>query len=174
MMTRNEAPEFDIILETDGSTKKTNPGPSSWGFVALGPWNNVIYEDCGLIPQHCTSNEAEYVAVLQALVFARDLGYVKTLEVRSDNRAMVRHLEGQYELTNDNLNDMSALVTSVVPEFDRVSWLWVPRKWNKHADALANAAWEHNKNAAMRRINRSTFDMMPSEHRDWEKGLDHE
>ncbi len=168
-------PEFDLVIECDGATKKKTQariGPSSWGFVALGPWGNVIYEDCGVIPQHCTSNEAEYWAVIHALRFAKDLGYVKALEIRSDSLNMIRQLEGKYGFRSEALNHLATIVVDVLDTYEKVSLLWVPRKWNSHADALANAAFEHNKNAAIRRINRCEFEMMPQGHRDFEKEYD--
>ncbi len=170
-MSKGDAPEFDLILETDGSTKKTNPGPSAWGFVALGPFSNVIYEDCGVIPKHCTSNEAEYWALIHALRFAKDLGYVKRIEIRADSLTMIRQLEGKYGFRSEGLNHLATLVGDVLDTFDVVSLLWVPRKWNGHADALASAAFEHNKNAAVRRIKRDDFERMPEDHRLWEKEM---
>ncbi len=163
-------PEFQLILETDGSTKKANPGPSAWGFVAIGPWGNIVYEDCGVIPQHCTSNEAEFWAVWHALQFARDLGYVKTVEVRADSLTVIRQLEGKYGFRNEGLTRVAEKVIEQMAFFEEISLIWVPRKWNKHADALANAAFEHNRQAAIRRINRDAFEMMPSHHRDFEIG----
>ncbi len=168
MARGDEAPEFDLILETDGSTKKTNPGPSAWGFVALGPWGNVVYEDCGVLPQHGTSNEAEFWAAWHAMQFARDLGYVKRLELRADSLTMIRQLEGKYGFRSEALTRVAERVIEQMAFFDEVSLIWVPRKWNKHADALANAAFEHNKNAAIRRIDRASFEMMPEEHRQFE------
>lgn len=166
------APDYDLILETDGSTKKTNPGPSSWGFVALGPFDNVIYEDCSLIPQPCTSNEAEYWACLHALQFARDLGYVRRIELRADSLTMIRQLEGKYGFRSGDLNHLAEQALEMIAYFDKVDLLWMPRKWNGHANALAAAAFAHNRNSAMRAIDRKGFETMPPDHRDWERSLD--
>lgn len=166
------APEYDLVLETDGSTKRSNPGPSSWGFVALGPYNNIIYEDCGLIPQPCTSNHAEYWACLHALQFARDLGYVRRIELRSDSLTMVKQLRGQYGFRSDDLTELAGGVSEMIDTFERVDLIWIPRRWNGHANALAAAAFAHSRTAALRAIIRSNYETMPPEHRDLEEGFD--
>lgn len=173
-MSSGPNPEVDLILETDGATKKTNPGPSGWGFVALGPWENVIYEDCGLIPGAVTSNEAEYYAALKALEFAKDLGYPRSVEVRADSLTMIRQLQGRYGFRSTDLNEIADRVRSLMDVFDRVDLLWVPRRWNEHANALASAAFQGDKvQAAVRKIKRETFKKMPSGHRTFEmEGID--
>lgn len=170
---RSAAPDYDLVVECDGSTKKTNPGPSGWGFVALSPFMSVIYEDAGLVPHECSSNEAEYYALLNALGFAKDLGYVRRIEVRADSKTMVRQLQYQNRFAkSEALNLLADKVQSMIGGFDVVDLLWVPRKWNQHANALANAAFlNEKKQAAIRRINRSDFEMMPEWHKNNELEL---
>lgn len=159
-------PEWDVILETDAAVRHGNPGTATFGFVAISPFDNsVIYEDCGLLPGLMDSNEAEYWAVVKALQFAKDLGYPEVVELRSDSLTMIRQLTGQYNFRSDKLNRVATKVWELMRWFYRVDLIFIPRRWNGHADALSKAGFAHNKNTVMRGIVRSSYETMPSGHR---------
>lgn len=165
-------PDFDLAIEVDAAVKKKDhqrKGAASYGLVALGPFENVIYEACGRLPD-CDSNEAEFHAILKALEFAKDLGYPKRIEIRSDSRTCVRQLQGRYDFHNTELNGLSAQCIIAMKPFDRVLLLWCPREYNKHADKLANAAFDAKPQRAIRKIRREAFPRLPMSERVWELG----
>ena len=165
-----DPPEHDLVLEVDGGFR-INSGVGSFGYVALGPFNNVLYEECGLLPGKSSSNEAEGHAILKALEFAKDLAYPRKIEVRSDSKNWIRNLQNQNSFSKSvALNDLSGKLQELSESFDLVDWLWVPRKWLRHSHELASAAFlNERKNAAIRKIKRSDFEGMPMSHRYAEK-----
>lgn len=163
MSSTNIQPKWDLVLETDGSTKRANHrgvGPSSWGFVALTPWMDVIYEDCGLCGM-MNSNQAEYRAVWEALKFARDLNYPRKIQVRSDSTTLVNQMSRGFGLTEQGVSHPSSKVALVALGFDEVTYIWTPRMYNHHADRLANAAFSQYPIREIRKIDRKEFDQLP-------------
>lgn len=160
--------DTDLILETDGSTKKTTPGPSAWAFVALSPWGSVVYEDCAVLPQPMTSNEAEYWGAVKALEFARDLGYPKKIELRSDSKTMINQLKGGYCFQNQDLANVAKKAADLLDCFELVQLYWVPRRWNEHANRLANAAFMQYPKREIAKIDRASLEKLPDDWKDWE------
>lgn len=153
--------EFDVVVEVDASVRNGNPGTGAYGFVALSEVG-VIYEDAGMIPLHpIDSNSAEYYAMLKALQFCRDLGYVRNLELRSDSKSCIEHLRHNYLFNSADLNRHAADVAELVDRFEFVSLAWIPRKFNGHADKLSRVPFHNNRNRAMRQIDRNQIDTIP-------------
>lgn len=162
----SQLPELDLTLECDGGCRNGNPGQGSYGFVALGPWDDVVYEDCGLLPGKITSNEAEGLAIIKALEFAKDLAYPQRIELRSDSKTLIRNLQNYYRFSkSDDLNSLLDRIQGLMDGFDRITLMWVPRRFLKHPHELASAAFlNERKQAAIRRIKRSDFEPIPFYH----------
>lgn len=158
--------DTDLVLECDGSVKPTGAG--SWGYVALSPWGTVVYEECGLIPHICDSNEAEYWAAIKALEFARDLSYPKRIELRADSKTMIDQLRGRYLFRNESLSCVAEQAVVLLGLFEEVQLYWVPRRWNAHADGVANAAFSQYPRREIAKIDRASLEKLPEDWKDWE------
>lgn len=134
-----------ITLYTDGSIQPVNPGGyACYGFAAWSEDGALLHEGWGHIGQGAlmTNNLAEYTAVVEALQWAYRAGYRRAL-VRSDSQLIVGQCSGR----------MRAHAPGLVPLWERVqraravmtlSWEWIPRAQNSHADALSRRAYiEH-------------------------------
>ena len=90
-----------------------------------------------------TNNVAEYMAAIEGLRRASDLGAAAVL-LRSDSRLLVEQLSGRFRVKNPTLMRLHQEVRSLLPAFSTVSFEHVPREFNREADRLANAgvdAW---------------------------------
>lgn len=162
-----------LVIETDASVKGGNPGTGSYGMVALSEWGTVIYEDCGLIPTRVTSNEAEYQALIEGLKFARDLGYVRHVECRSDSSIVINQMCGKYSCRVERLRLLSDQVADLAANFDQVDYIWIPRRYNGHADRLAAAAFTQYPKRIMKMIHRRDFEQLPPDYVMWYGVEDH-
>jgi ribonuclease HI len=92
-----------------------------------------------------TANVAEYVAVLRALEWLRDTGFViqgfnpRTTEirVRGDSRLVMQQLGMLCVTKSWRLRPWHRKVRELSRHF-QIQWEWIPRAWNIEADARAN------------------------------------
>lgn len=132
-------PSIFLTAHVDGGSRG-NPGHAGFG---------VFIEDNKGIPiaelsQYLgiqTNNFAEYSGLLAALHYANDHGH-KALEVVSDSELMVRQVNGQYKVKNENLKQLYQQAVALIRNFDWFSIRHVRREFNKDADRLANLAMD--------------------------------
>jgi ribonuclease HI len=86
---------------------------------------------------HATNNVAEYEALLMGLEALLQLGR-KNIIVQSDSELLVRQLNGQYRVKDENLKVLFRRAMSLLRQFDSYRILHVRREMNKLADRLAN------------------------------------
>lgn len=125
-----------LVLRTDGCSKG-NPGPAAIGVVIETPEGETVEE----IKQYLgetTNNVAEYMALLEGVKKARDLG-AEDLRIYADSKLMVNQLIGAYRVKNPAL---LGLRNDVLCELEDLRWeiSYVPREQNAQADRLANMA----------------------------------
>ena len=125
------------ITYSDGAARG-NPGPSSYGAVVIDPTGKVVRE-IGETLGYTTNNIAEYRGLIAALEGALELG-AKRVEARMDSELLQRQATGRYRVKNEGLIPLHRRVMDLASQFDRVSFVHVPRAQNKLADALANQA----------------------------------
>lgn len=82
-----------------------------------------------------TQNMGEYQAVLAALGAAEKRGY-KELTVLSDSQLIVRQITGQYATKDPDLGWLRWEVQGLLPKFERVEFIWIPREENIAGRAL--------------------------------------
>lgn len=120
----------------DGASRG-NPGEAAYAMVIQRP-NLPEYEEADRLGIK-TNNVAEYTALLHALERAEELGG-KRLEIFSDSELLVKQMNGEYRVKNEELKELHALASQRLERFDRVALSHVRREQNARADALCNAA----------------------------------
>ena len=75
-----------------------------------------------------TVNEAEYIAIIHALVKARKLGITKAV-LYSDSQLVIRQLTGKYKKKEPRLLGLARRVAEVSRGMD-IRFEWVPREKN--------------------------------------------
>jgi ribonuclease HI len=121
---------------TDGASRG-NPGESGIGVILRRSDGIVLHSVCGYIGR-TTNNIAEYTALLVCLKAAGDFD-CSELIVHSDSELMVRQLNGQYKIRNENLKKYFQQAQTILKTADyRAAFRHVMREQNSEADALAN------------------------------------
>ena len=120
----------------DGGSRG-NPGPAAYGYVIADAGGAELARDAGLIGV-ATAASAEYQGVRAALERSLSLG-LKELEVRSDSRLLVAHLNGDTRPRNPALVEHGEAIQELAGRLRTIRYAWVPREGNQLADGLLAA-----------------------------------
>jgi ribonuclease HI len=126
-----------VQLFTDGGARG-NPGHAGIGFVIRDDAGHEIAahgEYLGI----ATNNQAEYRAMLDALLRAQELG-ATDVEAFADSELLVKQLNREYKIRNQTLAGYVVKIWNVAQAFDRVTFTHVRREKNTRADELVNRA----------------------------------
>lgn len=126
------------LVWTDGGSRG-NPGPSATGWVIQLPERN---ERGGSHIGIKTNNEAEYIAVVQALTalaghFKRVL--ITEVVVHSDSALVVGQLSKGWKVNVPHLKPLRDQALELVRLFPKVMFVQIPREENREADSIVNA-----------------------------------
>lgn len=141
--------ESDVLtIYTDGASRG-NPGAAAFAYVISRDGESPIEEaDC---LGQMTNNQAEYTALVRALEHALELGAHHRVLVHSDSELMVKQMNGEYRVKNEELRGLYEQACALRKRFEGpVTILHVRRSQNKRADALCNEALD-GKRCAMPR-----------------------
>jgi probable phosphoglycerate mutase len=128
-----------LVVEADGAARG-NPGPASYGAVVRdADTGEVLVERCAVLGE-TTNNVAEYSGLIAALEAAFELDPAARVEVRMDSKLVIEQMAGRWQVKHANLKPLAGRARALIPQPDRVSWTWIPRAENGHADRLANQA----------------------------------
>lgn len=130
-------PEGTLIAYIDGAARG-NPGPASLGVSICSEKGEVIKEIWKFLGTR-TNNQAEYLALLEALEVLQEIGAVSTV-IYSDSQLIVRQMTGEYEVKDRELQVLYKAAKSASRNFKSFKILHIPREKNKRADQLANLA----------------------------------
>ncbi|MFE2229434.1 bifunctional RNase H/acid phosphatase [Streptomyces kronopolitis] len=132
-----------LIVEADGGSRG-NPGPAGYGAVVLDPQTGEALAEAAEFIGTATNNVAEYKGLVAGLRAAHALDPEADIRVRMDSKLVVEQMSGRWKIKHPDMKPLAAEAGSVFPA-DRVSYEWVPRARNKHADRLANEAMDAGK-----------------------------
>ncbi|MFF7638747.1 bifunctional RNase H/acid phosphatase [Streptomyces canus] len=136
----------EFIVEADGGSRG-NPGPAGYGCVVLdaatGETLVETYEYLGVV----TNNVAEYRGLLAGLRAAHDLDPSARVHVRMDSKLVVEQMSGRWKIKHPDMKPLALEAGRVFPP-GRVTYEWIPREQNKHADRLANQAMDSGASAS--------------------------
>ena len=129
-----------VIVEADGGSRG-NPGPAGYGAVVRDATTGaVLAERKGAIGVD-TNNVAEYRGLLAGLRAAAELGATSVI-VRMDSRLVVEQLAGRWQVKHERLRPLAREAAALRGSFAQVTFEWIPREQNRHADRLANEAMD--------------------------------
>jgi len=121
-------------LYTDGGSRG-NPGPAAIGYLIFED-ESLLDFGAGFVGQQ-TNNYAEYSALIEGLTLAKK-HKIKKIECFLDSELIVKQLNGEYKVKNENIKPLFKKVESLRKNFDGLSFIHVKREFNKHADKLVN------------------------------------
>ena len=129
-----------VVVEVDGGSRG-NPGPAGFGCVV---WSADRAE---LLAEHkaaigvTTNNVAEYRGLIAGLEEARRLG-ADEVAVAMDSKLVVEQMTGRWKVKHPGMAELHQQARALASTFDSVSYSWIPRERNSHADRLANEAMD--------------------------------
>jgi ribonuclease H / adenosylcobalamin/alpha-ribazole phosphatase len=130
-----------LLVEADGGSRG-NPGPAGYGAVVRDAGTGeVLAERAGAIG-HATNNVAEYRGLISGLQACLELSDVAGVEARLDSKLVVEQMSGRWKVKHPDMKPLAAQAAALVSRLPSVTFRWVPRARNAHADALANAAMD--------------------------------
>jgi probable phosphoglycerate mutase len=88
-----------------------------------------------------TNNVAEYQGLIAGLTAAAELG-ASEVRVQLDSKLVVEQMSGRWQVKHPAMRPLSRQATELAAGFDRISYEWIPRAQNSHADRLANEAMD--------------------------------
>ncbi|MGI5483044.1 bifunctional RNase H/acid phosphatase [Streptomyces lavendofoliae] len=144
----------ELIVEADGGSRG-NPGPAGYGAVVLDPVSGEPLAEAAEYIGVATNNVAEYKGLVAGLKAARELAPDATIRVRMDSKLVVEQMSGRWKIKHPDMKPLAAEAARVFPA-SQVTYEWIPRERNKHADRLANEAMDAGKRGEQWRPSTST------------------
>ncbi len=130
-----------IEVYTDGASCG-NPGPSGAGvYIKHGQKHYKYSYFLGDFSNH----EAEFHAVIKALMICKDTFPSDILSFRSDSRIVVDTIEKNHT-KNTLFIPLLHQICELASDFPHFFIKWIPEKQNKQADKLARIAIQHQTN----------------------------
>ena len=125
-----------LVVEADGGSRG-NPGPAAFGSVVKDAATGAVLVERAEAIGVATNNVAEYRGVVAGLQEAHRLDPQARIEMRLDSKLVVEQMSGRWKIKSADMRDL-ALQARDAHDMSLVSWTWVPRAQNAHADRLLN------------------------------------
>ncbi|MGW1977385.1 bifunctional RNase H/acid phosphatase [Streptomyces sp. NPDC001889] len=140
-MPPRSQPRF--IVEADGGSRG-NPGPAGYGAAVIEAATGETVAEAAEYIGVATNNVAEYKGLVAGLKAARALDPDATVHVRMDSKLVVEQMSGRWKIKHPDMKPLAAEAARIFPA-SSVTYEWIPREKNKHADRLANEAMDAGK-----------------------------
>jgi broad specificity phosphatase PhoE/ribonuclease HI len=129
-----------VIIEADGGSRG-NPGPAGYGAVLRDADTGEVLAEVSGGLGNTTNNVAEYSGLLAGLRAAVQAG-AQSAEARMDSKLVVEQMSGRWQIKQPHLRPLASEAAGLARRLGEVSYTWVPRARNAHADRLANEAMD--------------------------------
>lgn len=129
-----------VIVEADGGSRG-NPGPAGYGAVVFDADHRTVLAERLEAIGRATNNVAEYRGLIAGLAAAAELG-ADEVDVRMDSKLVVEQMSGRWQVKHPDMIPLAARAREQAASFARVTYTWIPRAQNAHADRLANEAMD--------------------------------
>ncbi len=148
-------PEF--VVEADGGSRG-NPGPAGYGAVVIDRATGETVAEAAEYIGVATNNVAEYKGLVAGLKTAHAIDPDAVVHVRMDSKLVVEQMSGRWKIKHPDMKPLAAEAARVFPA-SQVTYEWIPREKNKHADRLANEAMDAGKKGLQWEPSRSTAEL---------------
>jgi len=130
-----------LIVAADGGSRG-NPGPAGYGAVVLDAATGEVLAELRESIGRATNNVAEYCGLLAGLREAARIAPGAAVQVRMDSRLVVEQMSGRWKIKHPALLPLAEAARAAAASLGPVTYSWVPRERNAHADRLANEAMD--------------------------------
>ncbi len=123
-------------ITADGGSRG-NPGPAGYGAVVTenGKILAELYATIGI----ASNNVAEYSGLIAGLEHAHTLDPEATIDVKMDSKLVVEQMSGRWQIKHPDMRELAKRARGIHP-LSLITFGWIPRDQNSHADRLANKA----------------------------------
>ncbi|MBI2617666.1 ribonuclease HI family protein [Candidatus Gottesmanbacteria bacterium] len=135
----------NLIVHTDGGARG-NPGSAAIGVVIQTTSGNILHQVSRTIGE-TTNNIAEYQAVVEALTFLQEnipnatFSHIDAIKFFLDSTLVVNQLNGLFKVKEPMLREYLLKVRTLEQGIGKpITYTYVPREKNAHADRLVNNA----------------------------------
>jgi probable phosphoglycerate mutase len=139
-----------FIVYADGGSRG-NPGPAAFGAVLME--GNKVLAELGQPIGVASNNVAEYSGLIAGLRAANELDPTATIEVRMDSKLVVEQMSGRWQIKHPDMRKLAYEARELHTQ-SLITYKWIPREENTHADALVNKALDGDvRSVAPKQIN---------------------
>ncbi|MUL65263.1 bifunctional RNase H/acid phosphatase [Mycobacterium sp. CBMA 234] len=129
-----------VLVEADGGSRG-NPGPAGYGAVVFSADRTEVLAESKDSIGVATNNVAEYRGLIAGLEAAASVD-ADDVAVSMDSKLVVEQMSGRWQVKHPDLVPLNREAAALARRFGRVSYTWIPRAQNSHADRLANEAMD--------------------------------
>jgi broad specificity phosphatase PhoE/ribonuclease HI len=129
-----------VKVEADGGSRG-NPGAAGYGAVVFTADRGSVLAERKESIGRATNNVAEYRGLIAGLEAAAAVGATE-VAVSMDSKLVVEQMVGRWRVKHPDLVPLNQRARQLAAGFDRVTYAWIPRAENSHADKLANEAMD--------------------------------
>lgn len=129
-----------VLIEADGGSRG-NPGPAGYGAVVWSADRGSVLAEAKSAIGWATNNVAEYRGLIAGLDAAVGLGATE-VDAYLDSKLVVEQMSGRWRVKHPDLAPLHQEAKELARKFDSISFTWIPRDKNSHADRLANEAMD--------------------------------
>ena len=129
-----------VIVEADGGSRG-NPGPAGFGAVVWSVDHSTVLAEIKEAIGTATNNVAEYRGLIAGLTESANLG-ATDVDAFLDSKLVVEQMSGRWKVKHPDLAQLHQEARRLASGFERISFSWIPREKNSHADRLANEAMD--------------------------------
>jgi ribonuclease H / adenosylcobalamin/alpha-ribazole phosphatase len=127
-----------VIVEADGGARG-NPGPAAYGAVLRDADTGEVIAERAAAIGVASNNVAEYNGLIAGLELLREYAPdASDVEVRMDSQLVIEQMSGRWKVKHPDMKPLATKANGLAPF--GVTWTWVPRADNLHADRLVNLA----------------------------------
>src|SRR4051812_47922711 len=121
-----------VKVEADGGSRG-NPGAAGYGAVVFTADRGSVLAERKESIGRATNNVAEYRGLIAGLEAAAAVGATE-VAVSMDSKLVVEQMVGRWRVKHPDLVPLNQRARQLAAGFDRVTYAWIPRAENSHAD----------------------------------------
>lgn len=128
------------MVYADGGSRG-NPGPAGYGAVVLADDEQTVLAERKEFIGVATNNVAEYRGLIAGLSAAAELDADARVTIKMDSKLVVEQMSKRWKIKHPDMQVLAREAETIaVP--GKVTYQWIPRAKNSHADRLANEAMD--------------------------------
>lgn len=124
-----------FVVTADGGARSNPVGPAAYGAVVYE--NNEVIKELGASIGVASNNVAEYSGLIAGLKAVNEIDPSATILVKMDSKLVVEQMSGRWKVKHPNMQKL-VKEAFAAHEPTLVSYQWIPREENSHADSILN------------------------------------